>query len=433
MKKVITYGTFDMFHEGHYNILKRAKEYGDYLIVAVTGENYDIGRGKLSVRDALAERIDNVKKTGFADYIIVEEYLGQKISDIMNYGVDTFVIGDDWKGKFDHIAKYCNLVYLERTEGISSTQIREEIFEQYNIGIATDYNDDNQLIKEATKVTGYHVGGVYSDDKKISEAFSTENNLETVYKSYDELLEKSDIVHIRCKLNKRANLIERALEKGVHVICDPPYTLDVEEQRYLQEKATENQVVLMENIKMVHIHVFNQLLWITQGGLIGDIMSFSCAASRNNNQRGNLFYELLSSASCLMLKVMGSDYKILNIKKKLESDEIAFGKMVFEYEKGIAVLSIGDATRVKNQLEIIGTKGTIRVDGNWWRGNYFELDRPEADELEIFNTNYQGNGFKYLLKTLSIILENKRIKSTGINESEELDMARIVQAVDKAE
>ena len=135
MKKVITYGTFDLFHKGHYNIIKRAKALGDYLIVGVTGDTYDIGRGKLSVKDSLATRIENVKRTGLADEIIVEEYLGQKISDINKFDIDTFVIGDDWKGKFDHIAQYCNLVYLERTKGISSTQLREETFDKYNIGM----------------------------------------------------------------------------------------------------------------------------------------------------------------------------------------------------------------------------------------------------------------------------------------------------------
>lgn len=102
MKKVITYGTFDLFHEGHYNILKRAKEYGDYLIVGVTGENYDAQRGKLSVHDSLSKRIENVRKTGFADLIIVEEYIGQKIYDIIKYGIDVLVVGSDWRGKFDH-------------------------------------------------------------------------------------------------------------------------------------------------------------------------------------------------------------------------------------------------------------------------------------------------------------------------------------------
>ena len=93
MKRVITYGTFDLFHQGHYNILKRARELGDYLIVGVTSESYDIERGKLNVQDSLLKRIENVRKTGFADEIIVEEYQGQKLSDITKYNIDLLVVG----------------------------------------------------------------------------------------------------------------------------------------------------------------------------------------------------------------------------------------------------------------------------------------------------------------------------------------------------
>ena len=103
MKKVITYGSFDLFHEGHYNLLKRAKALGDYLIVGVTTEQYDEARGKLNVVDSLIDRIDNVRKTGFADLIIVEDHVGQKIEDIQKYNVDIFTVGSDWIGAFDYL------------------------------------------------------------------------------------------------------------------------------------------------------------------------------------------------------------------------------------------------------------------------------------------------------------------------------------------
>ena len=123
MVKVITYGTFDLFHEGHYRLLQRAKALGDYLIVGVTTETFDKTRGKLGVIDSLMTRIENVKKSGFADEIIIEEHIGQKISDIKKYNVDIFTVGSDWIGKFDYLNEYCEVIYLERTKGVSSTKI----------------------------------------------------------------------------------------------------------------------------------------------------------------------------------------------------------------------------------------------------------------------------------------------------------------------
>ena len=99
--KVITYGTYDLFHEGHYRLLQRAKQLGDYLIVGITTEEYDRTRGKLNVIDSLMTRIENVKKTGFADEIIIEEAAGQKFRDIQKYKIDIFTVGSDWTGQFD--------------------------------------------------------------------------------------------------------------------------------------------------------------------------------------------------------------------------------------------------------------------------------------------------------------------------------------------
>ena len=124
--RVITYGTFDLFHDGHRRLLERARALGDYLIVAVTTENFDDARGKLNVQQSLMDRIQNVQDSGLADEVIIEEYEGQKINDIQKHHVDIFAIGSDWLGKFDYLKDYCEVVYLERTKGISSTQLRNE-------------------------------------------------------------------------------------------------------------------------------------------------------------------------------------------------------------------------------------------------------------------------------------------------------------------
>lgn len=429
MKKVITYGTYDLFHKGHYNILKRAKEYGDYLIVGVTGENYDIGRGKLSVHDSLAERIENVKNTGLVDQIIVEEYLGQKISDIVKYDVDTFVIGDDWKGKFDHLSRYCNMVYLERTKGISSTQIRKENFTTYNVGIVTDLQDDNNFISESKLVNGFNVVGAYYANTNLGNKFVEKYNLEKNFSSYGELLENVDIVYVRTKNNNRSNYIVEAIERGKHVISDPPFSLKASEQANLYELAKRHNVILMDNIKMVHIHVFNQLLWMTQGGLIGDILSINCSISRDDKSRENILFDLLALALVPILKIQGQNFKNLKINKTYGPEGIEFASLFFEYEGSNAVINVGNSIRVDNQLEIIGTKGTIRSKDKWWRGNYFEVEKTDTDHVEVYNTNYAGNGFKYLIKAVSTMLANNRIDSMGVFEDESIKIAEIMEKV----
>lgn len=126
MKKVITYGTFDLFHVGHLNLLRRAKELGDYLIVAVSSDAFNAMKGKqCAIPDY--ERMKIVQAIKYVDKVILEESWEQKISDVQKYDVDIFVMGDDWKGKFDFLKDYCEVVYLPRTEGISTTQIKEEM------------------------------------------------------------------------------------------------------------------------------------------------------------------------------------------------------------------------------------------------------------------------------------------------------------------
>lgn len=126
MKRVITYGTFDLLHIGHINILKRAKELGDYLIVAISTDEFNALKGKKAYF-SYDERRAIVEAIRYVDEVIPETSWDQKIDDVINYKIDTFVMGDDWEGKFDFLKDYCDVVYLPRTEGISTTQIKKEL------------------------------------------------------------------------------------------------------------------------------------------------------------------------------------------------------------------------------------------------------------------------------------------------------------------
>lgn len=126
MKKVLTYGTFDLLHKGHVRILRRAKELGDYLIVAVSTDEFNALKGKKAYY-SYKERKEILESIKYVDLVIPEFTWDQKIKDVIKYDVDTFVMGDDWKGKFDFLKDYCEVIYLDRTEGISTTKIKEDL------------------------------------------------------------------------------------------------------------------------------------------------------------------------------------------------------------------------------------------------------------------------------------------------------------------
>lgn len=127
MKKVITYGTFDLLHYGHINLLQRAKELGDYLIVALSTDEFNSIEKKKHTYFTYEERKRLLEAIRYVDLVIPEENWEQKISDVKEFKVDTFVIGDDWKGKFDFLKDYCEVVYLERTPEISTTKIKTDL------------------------------------------------------------------------------------------------------------------------------------------------------------------------------------------------------------------------------------------------------------------------------------------------------------------
>ena len=127
MKRVITYGTFDLLHYGHVNILRRAKEYGDYLIVAISTDEFNRDKKQKKCYFSYGQRKQLVESIRYVDLVIPEESWEQKIEDVKLYKIDTFVMGDDWKGKFDFLKEYCEVVYLPRTPEISTTQIKNDL------------------------------------------------------------------------------------------------------------------------------------------------------------------------------------------------------------------------------------------------------------------------------------------------------------------
>ena len=371
MKKVITYGTFDLFHEGHYNILKRAKALGDYLIVGVTSESYDIERGKLNVRDSLLKRIENVRRTGFADEIIIEEYQGQKLSDIIKYKVDLLVLGSDWRGKFDYLKNYCDVVYLERTKNISSTKLRGE-GTTYTVGVVTDNDQDNGIVWETKYVSGLHVECVFSENAEAAESFCDKYELDSYYsveadngewqQGFDCFLSQVDIVYIKTEQPKREKYIRRSLELGKYVISDAPMTENKEKLKDLFALAAAHHVLLVEKINLVYLRAFNQLVWQTHSALVGDIVCVKCSISQDHFEGGRSFSETAVLPLCAIIKILGRNYQEVNSNVvKDRSGNCIYDMITMKYQDALATIEIGTTVDVEDEFVVIGTKGRVTI------------------------------------------------------------------------
>ncbi len=270
MTKVITYGTYDLLHYGHIKLLERAKALGDYLIVGVTADDFDRTRGKINVQQSLMERVEAVRKTGLADEIIVEEYEGQKIDDIKKYGVDIFTVGSDWVGKFDYLNEYCKVIYLDRTQGVSSSEIRANKNE-LRLGIVGDSIIVNKFIRESEYVNGVKIIGVYSNDKSLSSSITEKANL--IIDDYHRFLEQLDAVYVVTHPTTHYPYAKEALLNGKHVLCESPIALQTDEAKELYAIATEKKLVLADAIKTAYSTAYSRMVLLAKSGKIGDIVS----------------------------------------------------------------------------------------------------------------------------------------------------------------
>lgn len=425
MKKVITYGTFDLFHKGHYNILKRAKERGDYLIVGVTGESYDIERGKLNVRDSLLTRIRNVEETGFADKIIIEEYQGQKINDIRQYDIDTLVIGSDWRGKFDYLKEYCEVVYLERTKDISSTQIRETSERIFNVGIATDDAQDNSFAEEALYVSGVHVKSAYSSKEDVLEAMRCNFELDSFSSNYDEFLDGIDVVYVKSDFENRLELVERAVSAGKHVIAEPPFTLDYDAAQRVFTIAKEKGVVVTERLTLAFLRAFTQFIWFLHGGIIGEVVNAKLVMGGKEFEDSNLL-QMQDSAIYAALKVLNETEVEDKFVVRIDKGEGFFDAITLSYKNKLASIELSSSTEPDNGMVVFGTKGSIRVPSDWWNIGYFEVWISGEAHPKRYSFNFEGNGFRYLLQDLLISIKLGRSESTKLSFE---DMGGMIKAL----
>lgn len=431
MKKVITYGTFDLFHQGHYNILKRAKEYGDYLIVGITSESFDIERGKIGVRDSLATRIENVRKTGFADEIIIEEFQGQKILDVQKYNIDVLVIGSDWYGKFEYLKPYCQVVYLERTKNISSTQLRQkEFFLQF--GIITESLDDHDIVLETKYISGIHLDRVYSEKVDVSEEFSQKYELNSAYSALSPFLNGIDAVFINLKDSSiRYRYIKSVLQAGKHVFCHFPSDMHEEQLVELIELARKKDVVLLDCLYLAYMQAFNQMLWMEESGTIGKCIEVKCAIS--NAGIPELTEEIMRQYA------MYTVYRICPVTEPFEQlvyhrqidNRKQLTNIMLKFPQTSVNLELATGIPLECGLTIRGEKGTLFVPDDWWNTGYFELIKNGDRLKKRYCYNHEGTGMRYTLRELLIMLRENKNEPIRLSYQTSIELLQLYKQVFK--
>ena len=403
MTKVITYGTYDLLHRGHIRLLERAKALGDYLIVGITADTFDQARGKINVQQSLIERIEAVRATGIADEIIVEEYEGQKIDDIKRYGVDIFTVGSDWKGKFDYLQEYCKVVYLERTTGVSSTDIRAEKGE-LRIGIVGESRIINKFEKESHYVNGVIISGIYSED--YSSLTSELKAMARETTTYQELLDKSDAVYIISQPTKHYQQVKEALLKGKHVLCESPIALQESQLDELRGIASEKGLVLSDGIKTAYSTAYNRMLLLVKSGVIGTPVSVDAVCTSLSDLEGrdpkHLTHKWNSicawgpTALLPILQILGTEYSTFQIASQLLKEDFdAFTKVTFVYPHAVASIKVGVGVKSEGELTVSGTKGYVYVPAPWWKTDYFEIRYENPADNRRYYYQLDGEGIRY--------------------------------------
>ena len=433
MVKVITYGTYDLLHRGHIRLLGRAKALGDYLIVGVTADDYDKSRGKINVQQSLMERIEAVRATGLANEIIVEEYEGQKIDDIRRYDIDIFTVGTDWEGQFDYLNEYCKVIYLPRTEGVSSSDVRAEK-RKLRIGLVGSAAFRTKFINEAKYVNGVEVAGVYAsrigDEPEVQNLFFTD--------SYDELLEKVDAVYVISKPENHYIHTKLALESEKHVLCESPIAFSREQCRELYKLAAEKKLILMDAIKTAYATAYERLVFMVKGGKIGKVVSVDvvCTSLRDGiavegadlSQKWNSICGWAPAALLPVFQIFGVDYKdrVFYTKFQDKCKNIdAFTKIDFSYPTGVASVKVAKGAKAEGELVIAGTEGYIYVPAPWWKTDYFEVRYENPEDNKRFFYQLDGEGIRYeIVASAKAIESGKNMSNVSENISEAI--ARVI-------
>lgn len=433
MKKVITYGTYDLFHQGHYNLLKRAKALGDYLIVGVTTDNFDLERGKMNTCNNVIERIEAVRASGLADQIVIEEYRGQKIDDILKYNVDVFAIGSDWEGYFDYLNEFCQVIYLPRTQGISSTQLRQER-PVVKLGIIGTGSIASRFVPESKNVNNAVITSIYNPDIEEAKKFGEVHNIAVTAHDLEELYANCNAVYIASPHYTHYDYVKASLLAGKHVLCETPFVFSRLQAEELYSLSEERELILMVALKTAYTPAFGHLYSLIKSKVIGDIVEVNasvttltdeCSAKLDSRYLGGSMSENACFPLLPIFKFLGTDYRDACFYSKMKNGVDMYTKAVFRYDHAVASFQVGLGVKTEGSMTIAGTKGYVYVPAPWWKTDYFEVRYEDQNQNKKYFYPFFEEGLRYEIKDFVAAILTEGYCFNKISKLENLAMAQV--------
>lgn len=440
MRKIITYGVFDLFHEGHKRLLERAKALGDYLIVGVTTDQYAYYRGKYCLVDSVETRLKNVRGCPYVDEVILEDHDGQKVEDIEKYGIDVFAIGDDWYGKFDYLSSFCQVVYLERTPGISSSLLREGRYTQLRMGligcgrIADRFMQEVGYLRDIQMVALYHPS---PDSSETVNTFLGKHTSVAKVRTLEKLFDLVDALYIASPHATHYEYAKAALLAGRHVLCEKPMVLSRAQAEELFQIAEEKNCVLMEAIKTAYCPGFLNLISLAKSGVIGEIYDVESCFTKLTPKNYREWKDISSGGS---LTELGS-YTLLPVIKLLGTRDLSwrfdsvtdengidsYTKVFFRSGTRMGTAKSGLGVKSMGELIVSGSKGFILADAPWWKTTTFSIHHEDASDVRYVSNTFAGEGLRYEIGDFLYRVRGYEGRSYKLLPAESIKMAEIME------
>ena len=429
-----------MLHIGHINLLSRAKTRGDYIVVGITSDDYDRSRGKLNVIQSQDIRMAAIKELDFVDEVILETHKNQKQEDIVRHRIDEFVIGDDWKGHFDYLNSHTKVVYLPRTKGISSTQLRHNTARHITIGIIGANGDTKRFLKEQETVDYTLCTHLYDQTSNNIRSIQKHHDIENTYTDLETFLEKRfHAVYICCDISDRYEHIKKSLLAGKHVLCENPLSIQPEQAQKLFDLAKQKHLLLLMALKTAFAPAFNKLLDELKNSAIGEVREVRATFTSLYEERGfpkryishgatNL---LMSYPLLLIHKIAGKAKQVTFFDQTNEQYDISNRAITTHEQNTIGIATVGIEMKSEGDAIISGTKGYIYIPAPWWLTKEFYVKFEDEHKSYKFEYEFAGDGLRYMISEFTALIRQDKIESNKLTIEDMLEINKTITLYNK--